>query len=92
MPTYKSDERMNPPKSIYEALLEIQGLTKNAIIVAVHMAEFKSTAEIAKIMFVGEKAIKWHKTNIYAAMKLENEREFLSWSSQFRLPTGAVNK
>lgn len=56
-----------------------KGLSQREVEVAVLVAKGLSNKEVAGLLFVTEKTVKFHLTNIYKTMKLHSRAQLIVW-------------
>lgn len=63
--------------------LRIKGLSPREIDVAELVAKGMSNKEVATILFVAEKTVKFHMTNIHRRMGFKSRAQLIAWCGQF---------
>jgi len=71
-------ELLEPKKSIRDLMLE-RGLSMREFEVADLVSKGKSNKEAANALFVTEKTVKFHLTNIYKKMGVKSRSQLIVW-------------
>jgi len=75
--------------------LQSAGLTKSEIRVVELVIQGLRSKEVAERLFVGEKTVKFHLTNIYKRLDLKNRPQLILWCAphlSFKLATIDTNR